>query len=368
MTYKQVFPRFGDLDVTLPHGFEDQSNDQDDCPSFALFAEGNDGDAILTIFIDYKEEGDRVYAMEQGASPCRFHAHVNATGKSLTTNEWDEVLEWAETNRPKPIYFDGFDDEEHVINPTCCDPRGTACNPAIYGFAPVATGGGCLALRRDLPDGSYILLTDTNGCGIDLGEFGEEFFLGLYGCNGEELGMWAMQVGYSYNSPQDVEEGDGTPRNQLLPPLAYNDAGHICPMTGRIAMTVADAYARDDSPDRHFTIYGTEAAALGMDPWRMIDGLDATTETGADGRPVGYTLDFASGSSVDVKPDRIIYMQRTKAEKESRYSIDLEGDDGVTVTLKGITAGKSMSAEEHALALMKHAKDWRIVGIDREPS
>lgn len=97
---------------------------------------------------------------------------------------------------------------------------------------------------------------------------------------------------------------------------AYNVAGHVCPSTGRLAMTVADAYARTDMPDRHFALYNVEAEACGMDPWRMIDGMDATVETGADGRPFSYTLDFADGRSVaDISPERVIYMQRTKEER-----------------------------------------------------
>lgn len=100
----------------------------------------------------------------------------------------------------------------------------------------------------------------------------------------------------------------------------YNTPGHVCPVTGRLAMTVADAYARDDSPDRHFLTYNREAAEMNMEPWGRLDGIDATVEKGTDGRPVGYTLDFASWRSMDVKPDFVVYMQRTKAEREADAS------------------------------------------------
>ena len=95
----------------------------------------------------------------------------------------------------------------------------------------------------------------------------------------------------------------------------FNNAGHVCPWPGRLAMTVADAYARDDSPDRHFYAYSEEAADEGLEPWRLIDGIDADTETGADGRPARYTLDLAAGGGLRTKPDAIVYMQRTKAER-----------------------------------------------------
>lgn len=98
------------------------------------------------------------------------------------------------------------------------------------------------------------------------------------------------------------------------PPLQPNQPGHVCPITKRVAMTVADAYAREDSADRHFWRYYPEATGNGTDPWRMIEGIDATTETGADGRPVGYTLDFLSGGSREVKPDAVVYMQPVKGD------------------------------------------------------
>ncbi|MCH1984835.1 DUF2761 domain-containing protein [Achromobacter xylosoxidans] len=95
----------------------------------------------------------------------------------------------------------------------------------------------------------------------------------------------------------------------------YNRVGHVCRETGRVAMTVADAYAREDSSDRHFFGYLADEAKYGADPWRLIDGIDASTAKGADGLPETYGLDFASGRSMDVAPCTIIYMQRTKAER-----------------------------------------------------
>lgn len=99
-----------------------------------------------------------------------------------------------------------------------------------------------------------------------------------------------------------------------LPPLAYNEPDHVCPITGRVALTVAAAYAREDMPDRTFYLYSKEAADMGLECWRLLDGLDATVE-GFQTVPHAYTLDFPSGSSLDVKPDHVIYMQRTKEER-----------------------------------------------------
>lgn len=49
-----------------------------------------------------------------------------------------------------------------------------------------------------------------------------------------------------------------------------------------------------------------------------------------------------------------------------RYSIDLEGDDGVRVSLRNVPDRATTSAQEYALALMRAPGDWRITGTDRE--
>lgn len=146
----------------------------------------------------------------------------------------------------------------------------------------------------------------------------------------------------------------------------YNNAGHVCPETGRIAMTVADAYAREDMPDRHFTLYNEEAADMGLEAWRMIDGMDATTQTGDDGRPVGYTLDFASGRSLGVPPSSIVYMQRTKAERDPRFIIDAENASGMRVSFRNVPGNSATEAAACALSTMKTPSDWRMTGTDRE--
>lgn len=100
-------------------------------------------------------------------------------------------------------------------------------------------------------------------------------------------------------------------------PLDYNQPGHICPQTGRLCMTLADAYAREDMPDRHFSLYVQSAADLDLDPWKGIDGLDASTALGPDGRPEWYEIDYANGRSQRAQATLPVYMQRTKAERES---------------------------------------------------
>lgn len=92
--YLQAFPTFGALDVVLPKGFEDQSEPKDDCPSFALFG-GDDGDALMTIFVDFKNPADR-----REENPCRFYVVDHVGNFMRTTDEWDDVLEFVAAYRP----------------------------------------------------------------------------------------------------------------------------------------------------------------------------------------------------------------------------------------------------------------------------
>ena len=151
-------------------------------------------------------------------------------------------------------------------------------------------------------------------------------------------------------------------------PTTYNVAGHVCPDTGRLAMTVADAFERDESIGRTFYVYSEFAADAGLEPWSMLDGIDGTTETGDDRRPVSYTLDFANGRSVaDIAPSRIIYMQRTKAEREPRYKLDLVNDDtGLSASFAGVPGATALEAEGYVLTMLAAHTGWRVTGSDRD--
>jgi hypothetical protein len=93
----------------------------------------------------------------------------------------------------------------------------------------------------------------------------------------------------------------------------YNEDGHICPDTGRIAMTIAVAYAREDSTDRTFYIYSPSAAELGLECWRMVDGFDSTQAS-----PKRYDVHFSDGGRAEGQDGfGHVYMQRTKAQREA---------------------------------------------------
>jgi len=59
------------------------------------------------------------------------------------------------------------------------DPR------EAYGFEEYHTGGGCMALRLQQPEGRYILLTDKDGCRIP--DHWEDALIGLYDKDGEMI-------------------------------------------------------------------------------------------------------------------------------------------------------------------------------------
>lgn len=57
-----------------------------------------------------------------------------------------------------------------------------------YGFEPFHTGGGCMALRRDVPGDRYLLLTSSDGSHIpDKPEDADTAILGLYTNGGDTI-------------------------------------------------------------------------------------------------------------------------------------------------------------------------------------
>lgn len=162
----------------------------------------------------------------------------------------------------------------------------------------------------------------------------------------------------------------------------YNIPGHVCPETGRLAMTVAAAHKREDSHDRQFWLYVRKDAASGLDPWRPIRKID-----GSDANLLEiYAIEWVDGTTSQVLPHHVVYMQRTRAERAEAvtqsptaadalrmtlaalapvlYTIDLASENGMTVTLKGMPGITSPQAQAYALSLMAFPGRWRVTGID----
>lgn len=64
-------------------------------------------------------------------------------------------------------------------------------DPKSYGFVEHHTGGGCMALLKDLGDGAYLLITDSDGCAIpEKGDDGydmSDICIGRFNVEGEQL-------------------------------------------------------------------------------------------------------------------------------------------------------------------------------------
>lgn len=91
----------------------------------------------------------------------------------------------------------------------------------------------------------------------------------------------------------------------------YNIEGHVCGETGRKAHTVAQVLdlMKDDPDSVHSYTYDQEAAECGLDPWRLVDGIDPhKREQKAD-------LWFDNGGSRTVELTSILYVQQPKAKK-----------------------------------------------------
>jgi hypothetical protein len=90
----------------------------------------------------------------------------------------------------------------------------------------------------------------------------------------------------------------------------YNRAGHVCPNTGRVAMTVAEVTElQNEVGDVHSFTYDKEAEGFGTDPWRLIDGINPMVDKAQS------ELWFDNGGSKLVKNNIMLYVQMPKALK-----------------------------------------------------
>lgn len=92
--------------------------------------------------------------------------------------------------------------------------------------------------------------------------------------------------------------------------MKYNKADHVCPETGRMAMTVAQVnLLQDEVGDVHSFTYSKEAAGFGTDPWRLVDGINPMVNEAKS------ELWFDSGGSKLVKNSTMLYVQVPKTLK-----------------------------------------------------
>lgn len=77
--------------------------------------------------------------------------------------------------------------EMQIRNPMLSACGRFAADPKDYGFEGWASGGGCVALRKELDNGRYLLLTHSDG--IDLPDATSDDLLGLYTQDGDPLAL-----------------------------------------------------------------------------------------------------------------------------------------------------------------------------------
>lgn len=87
--------------------------------------------------------------------------------------------------------------------------------------------------------------------------------------------------------------------------LNYNDPGHVCPQTQRQCITV-ETYDKLlwDCGDTWAYQYSPSAEEMGLDPWRLIEGLDKYLID----RERPWVLCFSSGHEVAVPGEYTVYV------------------------------------------------------------
>jgi hypothetical protein len=82
--FRKDFPLFGELDVELPPGFVDDSDEHEACPSFKNSA------INIRIYVNYGERS----LWEFPETMARFRVQgLGVNDTLLLTDDWDEVLE-----------------------------------------------------------------------------------------------------------------------------------------------------------------------------------------------------------------------------------------------------------------------------------
>lgn len=83
--------------------------------------------------------------------------------------------------------------------------------------------------------------------------------------------------------------------------------GYVCPETGRVAVRVDDLADSDLNGDAWAYLLNEEAQEMGLDPWRLVEGIDAHTK---DGR---FDVCFASGTYKTVESGTTVFLSAADA-------------------------------------------------------
>ena len=85
--------------------------------------------------------------------------------------------------------------------------------------------------------------------------------------------------------------------------------GFVEPNTGRVAVLVRDYAASDLNGDAPAYWYSAQSEEWGLDPWRLVEGVDPHTSGGQ------FDVCFANGSSRTVGPLMTFFMSAADAAR-----------------------------------------------------
>jgi hypothetical protein len=87
----------------------------------------------------------------------------------------------------------------------------------------------------------------------------------------------------------------------------HKEPGYVCPRTGRVAVSVPAFVASDLNGDAAAYFYSQQAEDMNLDPWRMIEGIDAHINGES------FEIWFADGGFKTVGPRTTIFVRKADA-------------------------------------------------------
>lgn len=136
-----------------------------------------------------------------------------------------------------------------------------AADLAACGFTEWAAGGGCVALRRELPFGAYILATDLDGG--DVAELPDDWAVGLYDANAEALALFTCDANPEMDCLTAVGEcldvSMGSPRAPRMAAVDFHRSLLPNPLHWRLT-TYGDGF-HVTAGKGHVSRYATQEAA-----------------------------------------------------------------------------------------------------------
>lgn len=92
----------------------------------------------------------------------------------------------------------------------------------------------------------------------------------------------------------------------ILPKRA---AGYTCPITGRVAVRVAELANSDLNDDITAYWLDENAELFGLDAWRTVEGIDPHVDGSA------FDIWFGGSGSKTVKADALVYLRWSDAKR-----------------------------------------------------